>query len=105
MIRTLSRHGLALAGLVLLAGCSSWWNSFPSYSVYGSAPADSVRGQCERAAYDDPEMQAALAVEAGNVGHQQQALIDLEKVKQRVVERCLRRRGVRGGAGVERPEQ
>ncbi len=96
--------GLAFLAALALGGCS-YWRSMPSYSVGGGASADSVRGQCERAAYDDPEMKAAVANEAAAAGYnQQQALIDLAKVKRRVVDRCLKRHGVRDtGGGVERP--
>src|SRR5208283_3677374 len=46
--------------LLLAGGCSS--DSFSRwFSVYGDAPADSPRGQCERAVYHDPQVQNALA--------------------------------------------
>ncbi len=95
---------LACGAVLALAGCG-YWQSLPRYHVYGTAPADSIRGQCERAAYDDPEMKAAVANEAVQANYsQQEALRALERVKRQVVARCLRQHGVRDlNGGVERP--
>jgi hypothetical protein len=99
------RRAVALAALLALSGCIS--NPFRRpYDAYGDAPPDSLRGQCERAAYDDPQVKEALARTAGAVGYDQGgALQRLAAVKRDAVERCLNRRGGGVAGGVELPHR
>jgi hypothetical protein len=99
--------GLLLAPLVLLvAGCNIHPFSTP-YAAYGDAPANSLRGQCERAAYDDPAVKEQVAKSAGMVSAAQaEGSKELAAVKNVVVQRCMNQRGGRGGGGgVELPNR
>ncbi|CAH2600318.1 conserved exported protein of unknown function [Rhodovastum atsumiense] len=94
------RHGILL--LALLAGaCSNW----TSYAAFDDTSPDTLRGQCERAAYDDPAVKEELAKAAGVVGtSQDQWVLPVKKIKEAAVQRCmLKRGGPMKGGGVELP--
>jgi len=90
--------------VLLLAGCVQQPFSRP-YAVYDNTAPDTLRGECERAAYDDPAVKDVLARAAGSVSYAHQAWMQrLEAVKVAAVQRCmLRRGGSLGAGGVELP--
>jgi hypothetical protein len=91
-----------IAVLLLLAGgCER------KYAVYDQTPADTLRGECERAAYDDPVVKETLAKASGSVNYAPGAWRDqVEAAKLVAVQRCmLQRGGVRGGGGVQLPNR
>jgi hypothetical protein len=96
--------GVLLPAVLLVAGCVHDPFGRP-YAAYGNAPPASLRGQCERAIYDDPDVQAAQATSAAQVGWAQaQAMKDLQGVKDAALQRCMSQRGGGlGGGGVEIP--
>jgi hypothetical protein len=99
------RYWSFLGGLLLvlpIAGCNFFGNQS---QVYGDAPATSLRGQCERAAYDDPAVKTALANEAGTGGMYDYWAEQLQSAKLAAVKRCVQQRGGGGetGGGVELP--
>ncbi len=101
------RYGWIVGGLLLalpVAGCHGDFFDIQS-SVYGDAPADSLRGQCERAAYSDPQVKAAVAASAASVGyHQGAASPDLVAARRAAVDRCMAQHGAAPtGGGVELP--
>ena len=90
-----------LLALLLVGGCNVYRGS---YAAYGDAPPDSLRGQCERAAYDDPVVKQALAVSAGRGSNAADAVTDFAVVKDAAVHRCIVQHGGLGkGGGVELP--
>jgi hypothetical protein len=90
-----------LLALLLLGGCNVYRGS---YAAYGDAPADTVRGQCERAAYDDPAVKKALAVSTGRASNAADAVTNVTIAKNAAVQRCLAQHGAFGkGGGVELP--
>ena len=99
------RYWSFLGGLLLvlpIAGCNFFNNES---QVYGDAPANSLRGQCERAAYDDPEVKAAVAESAIGAGYAQaDTMARLAAVRRVAVQRCVTQRGGGGvGGGVDLP--
>ena len=96
-------HRAALGGLLallLVGGCNVYRGS---YAAYGNAPPDSLRGQCERAAYDDPTVKQALAVSVGRASNAADATTDFAVVREAAVHRCMAQRGAPGKGGVELP--
>ena len=100
------RFFLLLAGLLLIAGCVSKPFSRP-YAVYNNTSADTLRGECERAACDDPLVKDVLATAAGSVNYASLAWNQrLAAAKRQAVQRCMLQRGGPGeGGGVELPRQ
>lgn len=92
-----------LAGLLLLGGCNNPLQ--PSYAAYGQTDADTLKGQCERAAYDDPAVKDVLAKTAGSTGYDPMNWMQqLQRTKREAVQRCMYQRGGPGqGGGVELP--
>jgi hypothetical protein len=95
------RSALILPVLLALAGCTR------TYAAYDETSANSLMGECERAAYDDPKVEAAVAKAAGGAGYAQQAWAQrVEDTKRQAVQRCmLQRGGGRGAGGVELPRR
>ena len=100
------RRFLVLAGLLLIAGCVSKPFSRP-YAVYNNTSPDTLRGECERAAFDDPQVKEVLATAAGSVNYASLAWNQrLATAKRQAVQRCMLQRGGPGqGGGVELPRQ
>jgi hypothetical protein len=100
------RYRWFVGGLLLalpIAGCHGDFFDVRS-SVYGDAPADSLRGQCERAAYNDPQVKDAVAAQAVRAGYQGGGIADLAAVRRAAVQRCMMQRGgTTTGGGVELP--
>jgi hypothetical protein len=99
------RRACIFAGLLLLGGCD---NPFTlKNTAYNMTSADTLKGECERAAYDDPEVKDVLAKTAGSVGYDPMNWMDrLQRAKREAVQRCMYQRGgpaQRGG--VELPRQ
>ena len=96
------RRTLVIAALLLPGGCAT-----REYAAYDTFSDSSLRGECERAVYDDPEVKAELARTAGSVNYAQAAWLQrLEKVKIAAVQRCmLKRGGNKGEGGVELPDR
>ncbi len=92
-----------LAGLLLLGGCGNPLQ--PTNAVYNLTDADTLKGQCERAAYDDPAVKDVLAKTAGSVGYDPMNWMqELQRTKRAAVQRCMYQRGGPGqGGGVELP--
>lgn len=90
-----------LLAALLLAGCQR------TYAVYDNTSANSLEGECERAAYGDPQVREMLAKAAGGVGYAHQEWAQrVEDVKRQAVQRCmLARGGGRGAGGVELPQR
>jgi hypothetical protein len=105
MRRFPGRAGLLLA-VSLIGGCSSNPFSRP-YAVYDNTSPDTLRGQCERAAYDDPAVRDELAKQAGSANYAPTAWDQrLAAVKRQAVQRCMYQHGGPGqGGGVELPRQ
>jgi hypothetical protein len=87
--------------LLMLGGCMPDPFGRP-YAAYSDAPTSSLRGQCERATYDDPEVKQAMGMVAGQ--HSGEKLDRLAAVRREVIQRCMYQRGgpLQGG-GVELP--
>ncbi len=97
--------GLLLSTLLLVAGCA---NPFTRpYAVYGQTSPDTLKGECERAAYDDPAVKEELAKTAGSVNYASNAWMQrLNDAKRSAIQRCMLQRGGPGlGGGVELPRQ
>jgi hypothetical protein len=94
-----------LAAVLLVAGCDPGDPFYRKYAVYGDTDPNTLRGQCERAAYADPDVKDALAKEAGTPGN----LSWFDVVNQKVrasVQRCMLAKGGPGmGGGVELPNR
>ena len=88
---------------LLLTGCSNPFT--PKNAAYNLTSADTPQGQCERAAYDDPQVKEELAKTAGTVNYAPaDAMQELQRVKRNAVQRCMSKRGgTRFGGGVELP--
>jgi len=98
------KHLLALGGLLLaVAGCNGYPFTRP-YAVYNGTSPDTLRGECERAAYDDQDVKDTLAKAAGTVSAYDIWYRQVERAKYAAVQRCmLQRGGPKAGGGVELP--
>ena len=94
-----------LAGVLLLAACNDPFEL--KNSAYNLTSADTLKGECARAAYDDQAVKDELAKTAGSVGYDpMNSMADLQRVKREAVQRCMYQRGgPRQGGGVELPRQ
>ncbi len=92
---------------LLLAGCTKVDLFSRPYAVYGGTSADTLKGECERAAFDDPAVKDELAKAAGSVNYASDAWMQrLADAKRRAIQRCMLTRGGPGeGGGVELPRQ
>ena len=100
------KHLMALGGLLLaVAGCNG--NPFTRpYAVYDGTSPDTLRGQCERAAYDDQDVKDMMAKAAGTVSAYDIWYRRVESAKLAAVQRCmLARGGPMAGGGVELPRR
>ena len=99
------KYGLLLALAILAAGCSNPFGKSNPYSPYGGTPPDTLRGQCERAAYNDPAVKDAWSAATVTMNNSPSDNMQrFEAVKGAAVQRCLAQRGgVGGGGGVELP--
>jgi hypothetical protein len=90
-----------LLALLLVAACQR------TYAPYDDTSADSLMGECERAAYNDPAVHDMLAKAAGSVNYAQQDWAQrVEDTKRQAVQRCmLQRGGGRGPGGVQLPQR
>ena len=103
MTRSSCAAGPVLAGLLLLGGCGH--PLAPKNAAYNLTSADTLRGECERAAYDDPTVRDVLAKTAGSVGYAPMDWMQqLQHAKREAIQRCMYQRGGPGqGGGVELP--
>ena len=95
------KPALILPALLLLAGCTR------TYAAYDQSNPNSLMGECERAAYDDPTVHDMLAKAAGSADYAQQEWAQrVEDAKRQAVQRCmLQRGGGKGAGGVELPRR
>lgn len=101
-----ARPFLPLLLPLLFAGCVSEPFSRP-FTVYGQTSPDTLRGECQRAAFDDPAVKEELAKTAGSVNYASKAWMQrLDDAKRNAVQRCmLQRGGPAEGGGVELPRR
>jgi hypothetical protein len=94
-----------LAGVLLIAGCDPGDPFYRQHAVYGQTDADTLRGECERAAYSDPEVKDAVATRAGTTANWGLLNVVDDKVRASV-QRCMLAKGGTGmGGGVELPKR
>jgi hypothetical protein len=94
-----------LAGVLLIAGCDPGDLFYRQYAPYAETSPNTLRGQCERAAYDDPEVKDALAKKTGTTANWNWYDVVDDKVRQSV-QRCMLAKGGPGmGGGVELPRR
>ena len=99
------RRASIFIGLLLLGGCG---NPFElKNTAYNMTSADTLKGECERAAYDDPAVKDMLAKTTGSVGYAPMDWMQqLQRTKREAVQRCMYQRGGPAqGGGVELPRQ
>lgn len=96
----------AFAALLLIlpaAGCKSGIFSRP-YAPYSQTSPDTLVGQCERAAYNDPTVQEMMIKAAGTGSIQEYWAQKVKDARMASVQRCmLQRGGPDSGGGVEFP--
>jgi hypothetical protein len=96
-----------IGGLLLalpLAGCHGNYLWSRPYAPYGKAAPDTLRGECERAAYDDPTVKETLGKAAGTTSAQEYWTQQVQNAVLAATQRCMLQRGGNGmGGGVELP--
>ena len=97
----------ALAVLLLilpLAGCQNGIFSRP-YAPYGKTTPDTLAGECERAAYNDPAVQEVIIKGSGTGSIQEYWAQKVKDARMVSVQRCmLQRGGPNSAGGVELPK-
>jgi len=98
------RHVLVFGGLLLILPIAGCQRDLRPYAPYSKTDADTLRGGCERAAYDDPVVKDTLAKAAGTGSIQEYWAQKVKDARYAAVQRCmLQRGGPDSGGGVQLP--
>jgi hypothetical protein len=98
------RHVLVLGGLLLILPIAGCHGDLRPYAPYSKTDPNTLRGECERAAYDDPVVKDTLAKAAGTGSIQEYWAQKVKDARYVAVQRCmLQRGGPDSGGGVQLP--